>query len=340
MRIGVARNGVAKIAVAALALVAGLATVALPATAAPREIRIGTISAANSPWDLAMRRFAEVAAKESDGELKVLVYTDGQLGDIQQMFSGMQLGTLEMGYFGLGSAVLLKGADPLNILYVPYLFKDKDWTTKILNNDEFKKIYDDVAKNTGVRIVGAFGARSPRALQTVKGPITKPEDVKGLRLRIPSIPALKATFEALGAQVTPLGMLEIYNGLSRGMIDGQDNGFDLSVPLKFHEVAKHWSATDHAYEMTGWFISERLWQSLTPTQREALTKAAAAGGEVSTEATNKLDRESIEALKAAGVTYTEPDREAFRTALKDVYKQFEGKMWPAGLVDRIRAMQQ
>jgi tripartite ATP-independent transporter DctP family solute receptor len=324
---------------AAAAVVLGLIGSPSSGMAAPRELRIGTISAANSPWDMAMRRFAEVSAKETNGELKVLVYTDGQLGDIQQMLSGMQLGTMEMGYFGLGSATFLKGAEALNIIYVPYLFKDKASTTKILNSEEFTKIYDDVAKKTGVRIVGAYGARSPRALQTVKGPITTPEQVRGLRLRIPAIPTLKATFEALGAQVTPLGMLEIYNGLSRGMIDGQDNGFDLSVPLKFHEAAKYWSATDHAYEMTGWFISERLWQGLTSAQRAALTKAAQEGGEVSTAATNKLDEDSIGILKAAGATYTVPDRAAFREALKDVHKPFEGKMWPAGLVDRIRAMQ-
>ena len=324
----------------AFAAVAAFIGFAAPqAEAAPREIRIGTISAANSPWDLAMRRFGEVLADETKSDMKAIVYTDGQLGDIQQMFSGMQLGTIEMGYFGLGAVTLMSGAAPLNVLYVPYLFKSKDAAEKVLNSDELKALYDDVAKKTGVRIVGAFGQRSPRAIQTVKAPINKPEDLKGLRLRIPSIPLLKATFEALGAQVTPLGMMEIYNGLSRGTIDGQDNGFDLSMPLKFHEAAKFWSATDHAFEMTGWFMSEKLWRSLTDAERAALTKAALEGGKVSTSATDKLDAEAVAALKAAGVTYVVPDKAAFEAALKDVYKAHEGKMWPAGLVERIRAMQ-
>lgn len=329
-----------RLALAAAAVAALCAALTGPAHAAPREIRIGTISAANSPWDQAMRRFSEVLAQETRGDLKAIVYTDGQLGDIQQMFSGMQLGTLEMGYFGLGAVTLMSGAAPLNVLYVPYLFKSKDAAEKVLNSDELKALYDDVAKKTGVRIVGAFGQRSPRAIQTIKAPVTKPEDVKGLKLRIPSIALLKATFESLGAQVAPLGMMEIYNGLSRGTIDGQDNGFDLSMPLKFYEAAKYWSATDHAYEMTGWFMSEKLWRSMSEPERAALIKAALEGGKVSTAATDKLDADAIATLKAAGVTYVVPDKAAFANALKDVSKPFDGKMWPAGLVDRIRAMQQ
>ena len=307
---------------------------------AERKIRIGTISSQGSPWHKAMQRFAEVAAKESNGQLQVQVFTDGALGDINQMYSSMQLGTLEMGYFGLGAITLLKGAEPLNVLYVPYIFKSAESAEKALNTDEFRKLYTDIAGKTGVRVLAAYGQRSPRAVQTVKGPIAKPEDLKGLRMRIPNIELLKGTFEKLGVQVTPMQMLEIYTALSRGTVQGQDNGFDLSMPLKFHEVAKFWSATDHAYELTGWFMSEKLWRALTEAERSALVKAAQAGGEIATSETKKLDVDSIETIKKAGGTYTVPDRDAFRAALKDVHVPYEGKLWPAGMVDRVRKMQE
>jgi tripartite ATP-independent transporter DctP family solute receptor len=305
----------------------------------PVQIRIATYTPANSPWGIALKRFAEVAAKESNGEINVRVYTDGQLGDINQMFSGMQLGTLEMAYFGLGAVVFLKDADPLSVVYVPYLFKDDENMAKVLNSSEFKNLYDDVAKKAGVRVMGVYGTRSPRALQTTKGPIVKPEDFKGLRLRVAPLNIFKATFQKLGAQITPMNPLEIYNAMSRGTIDGQDNGFDISIPLKFHEVAKYWSATDMSREMMGWYISEKLWQKLTDAQRAALEKAAREGGEVSTQETVKLDSEALQILKNAGVTYTIPDRAAIADAVKDVYKEFDGTVWPAGLVDRVRAMQ-
>jgi len=324
-----------------LGLACGLALMGISAGAYAQQIqiKIGTISAVNSPWHRAMQKFAEVADVESKGRLKVLPYTDGQLGDIQQMFSAMQLGTLEMGYFGLGSAVMLRGAEPLNIIYVPYLFDSKEAAAKVLNSEDFHKMYDTVAKSTGIRVFAAYGARSPRAVQTTKGPIMKPEDLKGMRIRVPAIDSLKTTFETLGAQVTPLGMTEIYTAMSRGTIDGQDNGFDLSIPLRFQEAAKYWSATDHAYEVTGWFVSERFWRSLTDADRGALETAAKAGGAVTTELTEALDHDAIALIKEAGGTYVVPDREAFKAALAGVYKKYEGKVWPAGMVEKIRAMQ-
>lgn len=322
----------------AAALVAG--TLGFAGDVQAREMKIATIAASNSPWDHAMRAFADEAARQSQDDLKVHVYTDGQLGDISKILSSMQLGTLDMGYFGLGSVVFLRGAQPLNILYAPYLFKSGEQAERIVNSEEFQKLFDEVAKKSGVRVFAAFGIRSPRALQTVSRAINKPEDVKGLKLRIPSIPILKTTFETLGAQVVPLGMTEIYTALGRGMIDGQDNGFDLSIPLRFHEEAKYWAATDHAYELTGWFISERTWQGLSDKERAALVAAAKAGGQVATKLDKELDDNAVKILKDAGVTYTQPDKAAFQAALANVYKQYEGKDWPEGLVERIQKMQE
>ena len=259
---------------------------------------------------------------------------------MQQLLAGMQLGTIEAAYFGLGVAVFLKGAEKLKVIYTPYLFDSKEDAARILNSEVFFPIYDEIAAKTGVRIFGAYGDRSPRAIQTTKGPIVEPEDLQGLRMRVPGMDIFERTFETLGVQVTPLGMTEIYTALSRGIVDGQDNGFDLAVPLKFHEVAKYWSATDHAYEVTGWYISESVWQSLSPEDQAILRDVARDAGAVATEGVNRLDAEAIETLEAAGVTYTVPDRDAFRAALADVYKEFEGKDWPEGFVEKIRALQQ
>ncbi|WP_420726118.1 TRAP transporter substrate-binding protein [Hwanghaeella sp. LZ110] len=303
-----------------------------------RELRIGTISAAGSPWDKAMQRFSDVLSEESGGDLTAVVYTDGQLGDIQQMLTGMQLGNVEMGYFGLGSALFLKGSGPLKVIYSPYLFRDRAHAQKALNNDVFRKIYDDIAKTTGVRIVGAWGNRSPRAIQTTKGPIKKPEDLKGLKMRVPGIDLFQEEFKALGVQTVPMSMTEIYTGLSKGLVEGQDNGFDLALPLKFHEVAKYWSATDHSYETTGWFISEQLWQSLSPKDQAAITKAAEAGGEVTSAEELKLEQEAKQIFKNAGVTYTVPDRDAFREALRGIPAKFEGTVWPEGFIAKIQAI--
>jgi len=286
-----------------------------------------------------MQRFAEVLQEETGGELTAEVYTDGQLGDIQQMLAGMQLGNLEMGYFGLGGGLFLKGSKALRVIYAPYLFRDREHAQKALNSEAFVKIYDDIAEKTGVRIIGAWGNRSPRAIQSTKGPIEKPEDLEGVKMRVPGLAVFQDTFSALGVQTVPMSMTEIYTSMSKGLVEGQDNGLDLSVPLKFHEVAKHWSATDHAYEATGWFIAEQLWQSFSDDEKAAISKAAQAGGDVTSAEEKKLEEGALALFEEAGVTYTVPDRDAFREALSGVAEKFEGTDWPEGFMAEIEAIQ-
>ncbi|MGE4242095.1 TRAP transporter substrate-binding protein [Ramlibacter sp.] len=309
------------------------------AFAAPIELRLATQSPGNSPFQRTMQKFADIVAAETKGEVKVKIYTDGQLGDIPQLLSGMQLGTQDMAYFGLGSALFLKDAAPLQVIYVPYLFDSKQGAARALNSAPMKGIYEDIARKTGVRIFAVSGARSPRALQTTKGPITKPEQLKGLKMRIPAIPIFDTTFRTLGVRNVPMNMTEMFTAFSAGTIEGQDNGADLSIPFKFHEAAKHWSATDHVFEQTGWFVSDKTWARLTPAQQAILLKASIEAGKVADTEIQQLDDQVPSIMKAAGATYTEPDRDAFRKALAGVAGQFEGKVWPAGLVDQLRKAQ-
>jgi len=323
-----------------LSLAIGLAAISTEAVAQTKQLKIATIQAANGPWHKAMLRFKERVETQTNGALQIQVFTDGQLGDTTAMMTAMQLGALDMVYQGATSASYMKGGEALNVMMVPYLFKDGSAAEKVLNSPEFLAMYDEAAKASGIRLISAWGQRSPRALQTLKGPINTPDQLKGLRIRIPPISLLEASFKQLGAQITPTGVLEIYNALSRGSIDGQDNGLDLSYPLKFHEVAKFWSETDHVREIIGWFASEQVWKGLTEQQREAIRTASKEAGMVATELQQKADADAKAALIAAGVTYTVPDKAAFAAALADVYKSWDGKVWPAGLVDRIRKMQE
>ncbi|MBC8007685.1 MAG: TRAP transporter substrate-binding protein [Prolixibacteraceae bacterium] len=307
--------------------------------AADLTLRFGTPFVTNSNLHKAMEKFAEVVAKESEGKIKVQIYADSQIGDIQQLIAGMQLGTVDMAYLGVGNSGQLKGCGPLNVSYLPYLFKSKKAAEDGLNGPIFQELYEQCAQSAGVRIFAVAGDRSPRAIVTTKGPILKPEDLNGLRMRIPPIPIFRDTFEAVGVKVVPLGLNEVYMALSRGQVDGQDNGFDLTLSFRFHEVSKFWSATDHCYDMAAFYVSERKWKTFTPEQKALFKRAAAEGGKLATQLGEELDKHGLEELKKAGVNYVVPDRAAFAKAWANVYKNYEGKVWPDGLVQRIKAAQ-
>jgi tripartite ATP-independent transporter DctP family solute receptor len=322
-------------AILALALAASACAV----RSAELTLRFGTPFVTNSNLHKAMEKFAEVVAQESGGKIKVQVYADSQIGDIQQLIAGMQLGTVDMSYLGVGNSGQLKGCGALNVSYLPYLFKSKRAAEETLNGQIFQELYEQCAQSAGVRIFAVGGDRSPRAIVTTKGPIRKPEDLNGMRLRIPPIPIFRDTFEAVGVKVVPLGLNEVYMALSRGQVDGQDNGFDLTLSFRFHEVSKFWSATDHVYDLGAFYVSERKWKTFTPEQQALFKRAAAEGGKLATQLGEELDKHGLEELKKTGVTYVVPDKAAFEKAWANVYKNYEGKVWPDGLVQRIRAAQ-
>ncbi len=312
---------------------------AVPASGATLNVRFGTPFVSGSNLHKGMEKFAEVVAAESRGTIKVQVYTDSQIGDIQQLIAGMQLGTVDMAYLGPGNLGQVKGCGPLNINYLPYLYKSKRSAEAVLNGPIFADLFEQCAKASGVRIFAVGGDRSARAIVTTKGPIRKPEDLKDMRLRIPPIPIFRDVFEKVGVKVVPLGLNEVYMALSRGQVDGQDNGFDLTLSFRFHEVSKFWSATDHVYDMGAFHVSERKWKSFTPEQQTIFRHAAAEGGRLATQLGDELDQRGLEELRKAGVNYVVPDRAAFERAWADIYRKYEGTVWPEGLVARVKAAQ-
>src|SRR5215470_2447635 len=129
-----------------------LASAAPFAQAADLTLRFGTPFVTNSNLHKGMEKFAEVVAQESGGKIKVGVYPDSQIGDIQQLIAGMQLGTVDMAYLGPGNSGQLKGCGALNISYLPYLFKSKRSAEDIINGPIFAELFDQCAKASGVRI--------------------------------------------------------------------------------------------------------------------------------------------------------------------------------------------
>lgn len=317
-----------------------LAGVGAPRTAfsQAREFRLGTPYPHGGNIHEGLLKFAETVATESKGRYKINVFTDSQIGDIQQLITGLQIGSIDMAMSGMGNISIFRGGGAFNVGAVPYLFKSKAAVEAIVNGPVFAPLREEVIKGSGVRLLTLGGARSPRALQTVRGPIVKPEDLKDMRLRVPPVELYRAMFAKLGAKAVPTGVSDVYMALSKGQVEGQDNGFDISLPFKWHEVAKFWSAIDHSFETNGWYMNEKLLQSLPDEDKDLFQRAAKIGGEVVTRLGEEGDAKGVETLKSLGVTYTKPDLEPWRRACADVHKPYEGKLWPEGLVDRIRAL--
>jgi TRAP-type transport system periplasmic protein len=297
---------------AAAALAALLAGPALAQTA----LKIGHGHSEAHSFHLAMQRFGELLEKKAPGAFKVILFPQSRLGSEREMQEHLTTGTLEMTVTG----VLGIFEPKINLLELPFLFRDRAHIQKAQHSEAVQKLAASLPAK-GVRLVG-FVENGFRNITNNTRPITKPDDVKGLKIRTPENLAQIETFKALGAAPTPMPFSELYAALRQGVVDGQENPLQNIHDGKLFEVQKHLALTGHIYNSAYVIISEAFYQGLKPEHRKAVDEAADEAGRWQFDYIAKKDAELLDTLKKAGMQVTEPDKEAFRAATAAAYEAF------------------
>lgn len=162
--------------------------------------------------------------------------------------------------------------------------------------------------------------RTPRLLTTRK-PVNSIEDLKGMKIRVPEMPARVALWKAMGASPTPLAFPEVFTALQLGTIDGQENPIGLIYSARFYEVVKYLALTNHVYGFMLLTASEDWYQSLTPEQKGWIDKSAKEAAMFNDKYVKETEADFMQKV-TAHMTVTRPDIGPFREATKDVHKQF------------------
>lgn len=308
-------------------------TLAAPAILAqqPRAIRMGYVMGAGGAADKAAGDFARIVAERSKGALTVQNFPGGQLGGERDMVESVQLGSIQIGFFGsylIGNIVPEWG----QVLDTPYLIRSQDHFRKIVDGPLAKPMYDALLQRKGLRHV-AWCNRGPRYLTTNRA-VTTPADLRGMKLRVPELETYVAAWRTLGAVVTPMALPEVFLALKQGTIDGQENPLELIFTNSFFEAQKFVNMTGHirsGYEVV---VSERWFAGLPADQKtivmEALVEMCRLEDKYQAEDESVLEQK----LKAGGMTFHPVRLEAFQSALADLPKQFERK-WTPGFHDAV-----
>ena len=249
--------------------------------------------------------------KRTNGKYEVQVFPASTLGKESDINQGLTLGTVD---------VILSGASfagnsykPLAITYFPFIFRDAEHQLKYARSDVFRDLakgYDDKTGNH-ITALTYYGARHV----TSSRPITKPEDMKGLKIRVPDAPAYLAFPKALGANPTPIAFAEVYLALQNGTVEAQENPLPTIEAKKFFEVSKNISLTGHIVDSLLTIVSGQLWAKLSDAEKKTFT-------DVMQEAAEKAGREIIasetrlaEEFKKKGNNVIVVDKNAFREAV-------------------------
>jgi len=286
----------------------------------PIVMKLGHIQNESDLWHLGALKFAELVDAKTKGEVQVKVFPNSTIGNDRDMAEGLQIGSVD---FALIAGVLGNFEPSIQIMELPYLFKDETHLRKVMYGPIGDQILDNLLKSSDIRGL-TFWERGPRQLTTNK-PVNSLSDIKGLKIRVPEIPPIIAAWKAMGTNPTPMAWGEVYTGLQQNVIEAQENPIPFIHAGKIYEVQKYIAMTNHKYEYVLIAMSNKAWLKLNPQQQKAVKEAAAE----STQYENKLVFEKsdnlLKDLQAKGMKVTKPDTTEWAKLARTVHQQFAEK---------------
>lgn len=283
---------------------------------AQKVVKLGLTAAAGTPEEVSSREFAKILDKKSSGAMRADVLAGGLAGGERDIVEGQQLGSIHMSVV----SGIIQNFDPaMMILEYEFLFKNENHVKKVFAGPIGEKINKRLNDKAKLRYLSVF-MRTPRLL-TTRRPVNKLDDLKGMKIRVPEMPARLALWKALGASPTPLAFPEVFTGLQLGTIDGQENPVGLIYSAKFHEIVKYLALTNHVYGFMLLTASEDFYKSLTPQQRTWIDESAKEAALFNDKYVKETEADFM-AKVTKTMTVTKPDIGPWREATKHVYKQF------------------
>ena len=257
------------------AIVAVIITVSMGSPVAAQEIRehkmkLGYALKEDHPQGLAAKRFGELLMQKSGGKMILQSYGNNQLGDDKQMIGALQGGVQE---FSIQATSPFVGTvKDFGMLDFFFLFTDATQADKVLDGPVGQKL---LAKTQDKGLIGlVFLENGFRNITNNKRPITRLEDIQGLKIRVMQSPVFIESVQQLGANPTPLAFSELYTALETGTVDGQENPFAIIESSKFPEVQKYLSITNHVYNSFVLTASKKWWDKLNPAEQKIVREAA------------------------------------------------------------------
>ena len=290
-----------------------------------RTLKFGLNGPEGHPAVAGMKKFADLVAAKSGGKIKVNLFLAGVLGSDQAITSSIQGGIVEMSVMNTG--ILASVAKELAIFDFPFLFANEKESDALVDGPVGRRLH---AKLEDKGLVGlAYWELGYRQMTNSKRPLTKVEDIDGLKLRVIPNPINVAWVKALGANPTPMPFPEVYGGLESKAIDGQENPISVIAANKFWEVQKFIALTNHQYNPQSVIFSKKIWDTLSAAEKKIIDDSADEAAKFQREQSRAAVAANLELLKKNGMTVTQfPPAEVvkLREKMKPVIAEFSANV--------------
>jgi tripartite ATP-independent transporter DctP family solute receptor len=264
-------------------------------------VKIGDKEVTGALWE-GYYAFQSALEKYSQGRIKVELYANGRLGDNKSTIEQVLNGNLLVSSAPDGNlAVFYK---PFQVFCAPYVFTDLNMFKKVMHSAFAKKLFDDMAAKTGLRILMVGNGGGYRCFANRKKEVKVPADMKGLKIRVMDSPIYQETVKACGAVPTPVAWMEVYSALQTGVVDGMEHNAALILSSSLYEVQKFYVLNKHNLGVSTIVTNEKFFKSLPADLRKAFLKAGEEAGNAMM--SSKINALALEALKERGMKIYEP----------------------------------
>ena len=291
----------------------------LNAQAQTTELQAATLSPQGDIWGQAGARYAEAVKERTNGEVVINMSYSGTLGTAAETIEGLSFGTTDI---VIQEVTQLDGYDSLAGLGTyPYLIRDYEHFNQIMHDTEVgQEFHDELESRTGFKLIGA-GFRGPREMAANKE-INTPEDLEGMKVRVPGYQIARDTWRMLGADSVPMASSEVYTSLQQGIIDAAENPLEAHIRSRYYEAVPYIVMTDHVNAYYTFLFDANYFYGLPEDVQNILieegNEAMAWGSE---QIVNEIDS-YIEYLTEQGAEFIYPDKEAFKVKLEPLQDQY------------------
>ncbi len=280
---------------------------------------VGHAQPESNPRYISMEKFAADVAEKTNGHVTIEVFGNGQLGTekemLEQVVAGVTQG-MRGGQYDFSPRLLM--------FTLPFLANNRAEVTALLQSDLAKKVSAEAAETTGTVIINLCDAGGFRQFSNNTRPLTKPEDLKGLKMRTNGMKTIDLTFQAMGANTVSVPYADLYMGLKTAIADGQENPWVNVEGMKFYEVQKYFTEVNYQFHPDPFYVNAEWWNSLPAEFQAILTECATAMGEYN----DQLIDQNSDAAKQVVVDFgcevyvpTAEELAAFQAACQPVYSQ-------------------
>jgi len=307
---------------------------ALPSAgmAQPKQVwKASDVHPLGYPTVEAIVRMGKKLEAQTNGRISIQMYPQMQLGGEKEMIEQAQVGALQIARISVGA--LGPVIDELNVFNMPFIFRDEQHMRKVIDGPIGAELLEKISANPATRLIALGWMDAGTRNVYSNKPVTKPSDLKGMKVRMMGNPIFVETMNAMGGNGVAMGFNELYSAMQTGVVDGAENNEPTVLAQNHYQVAKVYSLTGHLIIPEMFVFSKRTWEALTPQDQALVKKLSRETQLEQRQLWDEKTAKATEELKAKGVQFVPADKEAFFKATQPVRDKYGAKY--SALLKRI-----